>query len=265
MESTERNHISRKGFSLLELLVFVGIFSLVIVGFMTIFVGVSQIAVRGNSSAEVASQSQFLLQTIQYYIERSSAIEITADTATSTLKLRMASSTEDPIIITLSGSAVTLQKNGGATTTLTSSKVSVTNLAFTRRTNPPGHDSVAIAMTVQYNTSNLKQSFSEVLNTGVTRVAAATFDSNVVPSTGNTYVLGASTGDWKSINGTIYFSGSKVGIGVASPSSTFQVSGGDAYIDTASQGLVLKAPNGTSCYRVTVTNGGGIATTSVGC
>ena len=253
------------GFTLLEVLLFIGIFAVIIVGFMGVFITASSVAVRQSSSAEVASQSQFLLQQVQYYVERSSAIEITADTATSTLKLRMPLAAEDPTIIQLSGSGVTLQQAGGATRSLTSSKVNVSSLSFTRRTNPPGHDAVAVAFTMQYNTANLKQRFSEALNTSVTRVAAATFDSNILPSLANTYGLGASAGDWRSINSTLYFSGSNVGVGVSSPTSKLQVTGGDIYIDTASQGVILKAPNGTSCYRLGVSNTGSVTTTSVSC
>ncbi len=254
----------REGFTLIEILIFTAIFVLVIISFTTIFVGISQIAVRGSSSAEVASQSQFLIQTIQYYIERSSAVEITADTATSSLKLRMPSAAEDPVIISLlSSSTVTLEKAGGAVSNLTSSKVNVPNLIFTRRTNAPGHDSVAVAFTMQYNTLNARQAFTEAINTSVTRVAAATFDSNIIPASGNTYGLGASAGDWRSINNTIYFSGSKVGIGVSSPSSTLQVSGGDIELDTAGQGVVLKG--GANCYRLYINSNGSLATSTVGC
>jgi Tfp pilus assembly protein PilV len=263
--SLPTTHLHQRGFTLIEVLLFVGMFSIMVVAFMSIFVSVSDVSLRQTSAAEVGSQSQYLLQTIQFYVERSSVIDLAKDTATSTLKLRMASSTEDPTIIRLSGTAVTLQQAGGAVITLTSSKVNVANLVFTKAENPPGHDSVAISFTIQNSSANLKQKFLEAFNTSVARVSAASFDSNVVPSANNTYGLGAAAGDWKSINNTIYFAGSKVGIGVSSPSSTLQVTGGDVYIDTANQGLILKAPNGTSCYRLTVTNTGTLATSTIGC
>jgi type II secretory pathway pseudopilin PulG len=255
----------RKGFTLIELLIFVGIFSVMIIAFMTVFVSVSQIQVRQTSSAEVAAQSQLLLQQIQYYVERSSLIEMAANSATSTLRLRMASSTEDVTTIKLVNGAVTLQPGSGALQTLTSSKVTVSNLQFTKRENPPGHDSVAITFTMEFNSSNGKMKFVEGFNTSIARVSAASFDSDVIASSSNTYALGTASGNWKSINGTtIQFSGSNVGIGVL-PTKGLQLAGDDFYISTAAKGIVLKGPNGTSCYTLTITNTGAFSTSSVTC
>lgn len=253
----------RAGFTIIELLIFIAIFSTMVVAFMYVFTSVSGVQIRQSAQAEVASQSQFLLQTIQYYVERASVVDITGDTATTTLQLRMPTAAEDPTIIRLSGNAVTLQQGGGPVRNLTSNKIIVTNLQFTKRSNPPGHDSVSTQFTLTYNTQNMHQQFVQSLDLAVSRAAAATFDSNLVPSTGATYGLGAAAGDWRSINNTIYFSGSNVGIGASSPSQKLQVSGGDVYVDTSGNGIILK--NGASCYRLYITGSGGIATTSVTC
>lgn len=249
-----------RGFTLIELLLFVAIFSVVIISFMAVFVTVSQIQIRQSSSAEVASQTQFLLQTLQYYIERSSLVDVSADSATSTLRLRMGASAEDPTTIALANGQVTIQQAGNPSRVLTSDKVNVTNLQFTRRTNVPGHDSVGIALTVEYNTSNLKQQFVQSLNTGIARVSAATFDSNVVPSTGS-LDLGATGSTWNSVNQIIYFANSNVGIGgVPASGAKLHITNGDVYIDTPGMGIVFKVAGG-ACYRLSVT-ASGLATTS---
>lgn len=256
---------ARAGFSLIELLLFVAIFSGSMIGFLAILVAVTRVHVRQLAAAEVNGQSQFLLQNIQRYIERSSLVEMPTDTSTTTLKLRMASSTEDPTYIEVTdGVAYLKQTDAGALKALTSNRVTVTNTSFTKRANPPGHDAVAVLFTVEYVTSNLQQRFVQILDTAIARVAAATFDSNVVPSSANTYKLGAAAGDWQAINNTIYFSGSNVGIGVVAPGAKLQVSGGDIYIDTTSQGLIRRSPDGT-CWRTTVSNAGALVTATTTC
>ncbi len=254
---------SRAGFTLLETLVFIGIFSVAIVAFMGIFVSTSRVLVRQSGAAEVTSQSQFLLQNLQYYIERSSNVDMAAGTATTTLRLRMPDSAQDPAVFQLSGNAVTLTVAGGAASVLTTNKVRVADLSFTKRANARAHDAVAVAFTMEYNTDNLTRKFLQALHISVARVAAATFDSDLLPANGSLN-LGSDELGWSSINSLINFSNNNVGIGIV-PAAKLQVSGGDIYIDTATRGLILKGPSGANCYRITVTDGGAIATSSVAC
>jgi hypothetical protein len=198
------------------------------------------------ASNEVNQQSQFLLSTIQRYVERSSLIELPTGVSTSTLKLRMASSSEDPIYIYLSGNAVYLkQTDSGTPQVLTTSKVNVTSLNFIKKSNPRAKDSVSLSFVMEYNTSNLAQKFVRNLFGSVARVSAATFDSDIRASTINYYKIGAQTGEWQSINNTIYFSGSNVGIGISSPQTTLEVNGGLRLNTTASK------PTCSATYRGT--------------
>jgi prepilin-type N-terminal cleavage/methylation domain-containing protein len=219
--------LRRNGFTLLELLIASALFSIVVISFITILVSVTRVQVQQGSAAEVNQQSQFLLQEVQYYVAHSSVIDMPADVVTTTLKLRMAASSSDPTYITLSGGVVYVQQaQGGALQPLTSGKVNVSNLTFTKHSNPPAHDSVDISFTLAYNTSNVQQAFSQMFQTSVARVSAASFDSNLLPSSTNTYSLGGSGAIWTSVNNIIYFSGSNVGIGVSSPQQTLEVNGG---------------------------------------
>ncbi len=216
------------GFTLIELLVYMAIFAVVVIGFVGIFVTITQIQGNQSSQAEVESQSQFLMQKIQYYVSQSSLIDMPEDQATTTLTLRMADTSQDPTTISLSNGTVYLQQGlNGTPQALSSNQVSVSSLSFTKRSNPPAHDAVSVAMTVAFNTSNVQQEFSQMLQSSVARVSAATFDSSLVPSSTNTWTIGTNPGDWRSINGTVYFDTSgHVGIGTANPKSTLDVAGG---------------------------------------
>ncbi|MBI4647358.1 MAG: hypothetical protein HY738_12425 [Bacteroidia bacterium] len=43
-----------------------------------------------------------------------------------------------------------------------------------------------------------------------------------------------------------------------------QIQGGDVYVGSIGNGVIIRSPDGT-CYRVTVANGGGLVTTAVAC
>jgi type II secretory pathway component PulJ len=265
-----------QGFTILELLIFIAIFALVMVGFVTILIAVTRVQTQQLSTNEVTEQSQYLLQQLQYYIERSSLVQENANSQTSTLELRMANSSTDPTYITLSGGIVYLQEGTGAQQPLTSSKVTVSGLTFTKRSNAPSHDSVDIAFTMSYNTSNVEQAFSQMLQTSVVRVSAASFDSSLLPSTTAEWSLGASTNLWTAVyaseltnnNEEIYFSGSNVGIGPVSspptPSTTLEVFGGNIEDGTTGDGLILRDSSG-ACWLIKPNTSGTLTTATSTC
>ncbi|RME56632.1 type II secretion system protein, partial [Candidatus Parcubacteria bacterium] len=104
--ATQHSSRSRRaGFTLLELLIFSGLFVVVALAFVGILVSVSRVYIEQTTKSEVNQQSQFVLQTIQRYVEESSLIEEPAndgDTGT-LLKLRMPDSARDPVYIHLEG------------------------------------------------------------------------------------------------------------------------------------------------------------------
>jgi hypothetical protein len=206
--------IKRGAYTLVELLVFLAIFVLVIVGFTTVLITVTRVQTRQSSSIEVDQQSQFLLQQFQYYITQSSLIDIPQDTPTSTLILRMGNSAIDPTTITINSGAVYLQQGANPAAPLTSNRVSVSGLLFAKHSNPPAHDAVSVSFTVSSNT-NPTQPFSQSFQTSIARVSAATFDSNLVPSSTNQYSVGLTGKTWTSINGILNFTAAgNIGIGV---------------------------------------------------
>lgn len=256
----------RAGFTLIELIIFTAIFTVGMGAFLSVFTNVSGVAVRQGSTAEVQSQSQFLLQTVQHYVERSSMVSTTVNATTTTLMLRMSSTTEDPVIINMNGTAVQLKIGNGAAQNITSNKVQVSDLSFVRRSNPGGKNSVAVSFTVSYTTGNTTQRYSQSLRTAVARVSAVTFGSDIVPGTGAgaVYALGTSPEQWRSINGTIFFGASNnVGIGDLpfTPSARLHVQGGvrvesgDLIFNIYRYGAILRSPSST-CWRLTVNESG---------
>ena len=233
------------------MLIAVSIFAIIAVSFLNILSTITQVQVESSSSAVVNQESQFLLQKLQYSIETAGLVDIPTSTPTSTLTLRMTSSSTDPTFISLASGTVYLQQSsGGALQPLTSNKVSVTNLSFQRRANPPGHDAVSISYTISYNTPNVAQAFTQLFQTSVVQVSAATFDAGVYPSSA-AEPLGNSSNQWSPINSIIYSNGGNVGIGPSenSPWQQLEVNGG---VRLYPNGVSRPSCNGSSNVRGTL-------------
>ena len=219
----------RSGFTILELMIFAAIFSIVTIAFLTILVAVVRIQARQGSAGEVNQQSDFALSTIQRYVETSASIDMTPNVTESTLTLRMPDEVSGPLTIYLDSEALYLKRDGAGSTAeiITNEEVKITSASFTKRIHPNGgRDSVSVQLIVERAGSNPQNRFTRVIDGLVARVSAATFDSNLLPSSNNTYDLGASSQAWTSINEVLHFSGNNVGVGALSPTQPLEVNGG---------------------------------------
>ena len=127
------------------------------------------------------------------------------------LVLRMKDSDEsnstdrDPIIIYAENNMIKLSEGRGGyqrISDLTNSRVLADNLKFTKYTQYPGQDTVAVDIQLTYNSQNPDSKVSRTLRTAIARVSAATFDSNLLPGTDNQYEIGYSGSNlrWKNIS-----------------------------------------------------------------
>ncbi|HQA96215.1 MAG TPA: type II secretion system protein, partial [Candidatus Colwellbacteria bacterium] len=230
-----------RGFTLMELLVYLGVFSIASVFLTNILLTVTDITGRESASREVSSQLDATLETIQALIQQSSNIESASG---STLKLRMSAPASDPTCITLESGVIKIAQGPGTPadecsttkTSLTTGSVVTNSLTFTKIDNIRyseaegrelvGHSVVNIDMSMTYNSTNPKYAISRTLTSAIGRVSAATFDSDLLPDTTNTRSIGTSALRWQNlnVNGTAYFAGN-VGIGVSTPSQKLEING----------------------------------------
>jgi len=190
---------NKKGFTLIEVLLYTAIFA--IVGGLTtgILLTVTQVQQRESASAEVTGQLNFVMQRLRQIVSESSNIEIPTSTTPSTLlKLRMQATSTDPTFISLSGNAIQLKEGSSATTTLTSDRVIVDTLNFKKFTQYPGHDTLSLDIQMTYNSQNPKSRVQRTLSSAIARVSAATFDSNLLPGA-TSYTIGQSGSTWQNV------------------------------------------------------------------
>lgn len=259
--NTMKDNKKEKGFSLIELLIYIGIFvasSVFLVSMLIIF---TRIHLRQTSVNTVNQQISFVNNTVQRLVRESSLIDIPAGVSTSTLTLRMASSTQDKTQIYLDSNENIIYMTQGTSSpvALTDTNVEVDDFSVSKYQNPGGHDTVQVYLTMNYDTENPRSEFRRTVRTAVSRVSAATFDSDIVPNSNDSFDIGNSTQKWRDA----YFSGN-VGIGTAPVSSAGLKLNNDIAVSNASSGLIMTSPGG-SCFRLTFNNSGNIATSSVAC
>ncbi len=255
----------REGFSLVELIIYIAIFTVSAIFLVAILTTITKIQTRQGSTGEVNRQIGFVGDTLKQMVQNSSLIDMTFGTPTSTLRLRMATSTNDPTLMYLSGTTVYLQQGSSNPVALTDSNVTVTGFTVTPYQNPGGTAIVQLDLSMSYNAGNPAAQLTRSLETSVARVSAAQFDSSVYPASNGTLDLGTATNQWRNgyFSGTLNVNGlTTFGTGVAG--ATVLKSYGNIGFSASTYGVVFVTPSG-SCLLMTLTNAGAIATSSAAC
>ncbi len=192
-----------KGFTLVELMIYSAIF-VIVIGIMT---GVMLTSIRTQNrnrvDAEVSQQLDLVLATTQRLVRDASLIDVSYEgTSTSTscstycsLRLRTEASSTDPIIISSNAGGVYLKEGSSDAVPLTTDKIIVDYLRFTKFEVAGGHAAVQIDASFSYNTSNPQVAVTKKLQSAISRVSAATFDSDLLPNADNTYSIGGVSPD----------------------------------------------------------------------
>lgn len=200
-----KNNKNSAGFSLIELLLYIGIVA-VVAGFLTgILIMTTRVHNQESADVEVTGQVDFVMQTINRLVRESSNIENATSTS---LKLRMKDTAKDPTCVSLANGVIKLSEGpdtgnasncSSATSDLTNSRVIVDQLSFKKFSQYPGHDTVSIDLQMSYNTQNPQIKVNRSIQSAISRVSAATFDSDVVPGGTYNFSLGQSGSPWTRI------------------------------------------------------------------
>lgn len=135
---------SQKGFTLVEFLLVLAIFSLVIVATAGFFIMTLQGRAKAQVHIEVQEQARLALERITYEIRRANGVNSASG---GTLSLSMSSSSRNPTVFSLTNGTLFMTQGTGSSTPLTSSYASVTSLSFTNLSSGKSKN-ILIAMTL---------------------------------------------------------------------------------------------------------------------
>lgn len=170
----------KKGFSLIEMLIYIAVFSIVSVFLIAILTTFTRIEVRQTAVNDVNGQISFVSNVVQQLVQNSSLVNMTDGVTTSTLNLRTASSSQDPTLVYASGTALYLEQGSAASVALTNANVNVTNFSVTPYENPGGATVVQMNLSLTYNNPNPASQFAQSMQIAVAKTSAATFDSSLI-------------------------------------------------------------------------------------
>lgn len=141
----------KKGFTLLEMLLYAVTISFVI-GSMSVFLLViSENRVKNTTISEVEQQGQFVMNLITQEIRNAEAVTVpTAGSSGASLTLDVFDVADDPVIFSILGTALQMTEAGGGAIDLTSDRLEISGLSFEHLTNSIDHSSVQIEFTLTH-------------------------------------------------------------------------------------------------------------------
>lgn len=148
---------TQRGYTLIELLLYVGIVGTLLVGMSTFFATVAEARIKNQTISEVDQQGTAVMQYLSQTIRNATSITSPAAGASgASLTLVVPTGALSPTVFSLSSSVLRVQEGAGATVALTGGKVQITNLTFTNLTRSGTSGVVQISMTLsRVNPSNL--------------------------------------------------------------------------------------------------------------
>jgi len=165
--------MKEKGFTLVEILVYVAILGVVVASFVSFSISISSSRGKVYVQQEVQANARVALNLITQKILSSNGINFGSsvfDSDPGILSLSMVDGSKNPIIISLTADDGQLQIQEGIGTALpiTSDEVRVTNLVFTNLTSTSDKANIKIELTVEYlATENVAYEYKYSLETAV--------------------------------------------------------------------------------------------------
>ncbi|MFA6476295.1 MAG: prepilin-type N-terminal cleavage/methylation domain-containing protein [Candidatus Paceibacterota bacterium] len=163
----EIKYFKKDGFTLIETLIYVFIFSLFIIGAVSFMSSLTSSRLRNQTVLEVNDQGSKAMKTMTQAIRNASNVNSpTISNTASNLSLVTYTPVTSPTVFSESGGVLYITEGLGAPTALTNNKVIVNNLAFSNLSRPATPDIIKISFNLasQAASSSLGGSYSFTFN-----------------------------------------------------------------------------------------------------
>jgi len=147
---------NRRGLTLIEILIYIGILGIVTTALVTFIISISKSKDKNFVVQEVNSNMRLALDVIEQTIRAATTTntgDSTFDSDPGVLSLAMTDPNKNPTVINLSADDGTLQikEASSSTVPITSSEVKITNFTLTDLTASSSRESVRVLMTIEFN------------------------------------------------------------------------------------------------------------------
>lgn len=152
---------TQSGFSLVELLLYLGMTAIILSGVSFFFVSMLQARVKHQTINEVEQQGQQAMATITQTIRNAENITSPATGASAgSLTLDVVSGSLDPTVFDLSGGILRVTEGAGAAQSLTTSAVTASGLTIQNLTRPTTQGVLRVQFTLTKTSTSGRNEFS---------------------------------------------------------------------------------------------------------
>ncbi|MBI5037935.1 MAG: prepilin-type N-terminal cleavage/methylation domain-containing protein [Candidatus Kerfeldbacteria bacterium] len=150
----------QKGFTLMEILIYLAISGIIIAGVSTLLYVMLGARVKQQTINEVEQQGAFMMRYITQAVRNADAITEPASGAAVNLTLNMYDLTDDPMVISLTGNTLSVSRAGEPAIALHSDRVEIANVAFTNVSYAGTPGALSITYTVRSVNPSGRQEYS---------------------------------------------------------------------------------------------------------
>lgn len=149
--------LGSKGFTLIELIIFMGVFSVLMLALFQLFTAIFDVQLESTSTSVIAQDGRYILNKLTYDIENAtSVVAPNAGSQSATLKITDGMTTYTYSLD--SGNLVLNNSALGTTDQLNSVNSTITSLNFLRLSDTKGQNTNTITITFTLNSKTVKRS-----------------------------------------------------------------------------------------------------------